>query len=174
MQKKSVFWNQNWKFILTGKRRNGGFFTPLPRLSSWNWMSWETSWAMDLAVGGSLCTYWNVKKFNLEFEVSSFKYPYFSEPTFLACLQSQPLTCSRAEMVSGASQNLVAGPPEFLGCRDAIFVCRLSAQLCSLLCCCWLNHSRLEKPTSSKILTPLQNIRSSVSLHFQFKNWRDM
>ena len=78
MQKKSVFWNQNWKFILTGKRRNGGFFTPLPRLSSWNWMSWETSWAMDLAVGGSLCTYWNVKKMDLEFEDSNFKFPCFS------------------------------------------------------------------------------------------------
>ena len=48
--------------FLTGKRRNGGFFTPFPRFSSWNWISWETSWAMDLAVGGSLCTYWNVKK----------------------------------------------------------------------------------------------------------------
>ena len=109
---------------------------------------------------------------NLRIQTSNF--PVFLGPTFLACLQSHPLTCSRAEMVSGASQNLVAGPPEFLGCRDVIFVCRLSV-CTALLWCCWLNHSRLEKPTSSKILTPLQNnIRSSASLHFQFKNWRDM
>jgi hypothetical protein len=43
--------------------------------------------------------------------------------TFLACLQSQPLTCSRAETVSEASQNLDIGPPEFFGwSTDAIFV----------------------------------------------------
>ena len=42
--------------------------------------------------------------------------------TFFACLQSHPFTCSKAVMVSGASQNLEMGPPEFFGWRDAIFV----------------------------------------------------
>ena len=70
--------------------------------------------------------------------------------------------------------------PKFGGRTTGIFGLQrchfcLSAFCTALLCCCWLNHSRLEKPTSSKILTPLQNnIRSSASLHFQFKNWRDM
>jgi hypothetical protein len=35
--------------------------------------------------------------------------------TFLACLQSHPLTCSNPPMVSWPSQNLAIGPPEFLG-----------------------------------------------------------
>ena len=46
--------------------------------------------------------------------------------TFLACLLIHPLTCSRAVMVSGASQNLTMGPPEFLGWREAIFGQRTS------------------------------------------------
>ena len=73
--------------------------------------------------------------------------------TFLVCLQSHPLTCSSAEMVSCASQNLVAGPPLVLGCKDAIFVFRLSAVCSALLLL--TEPKQLEKPTWSKMLTPL-------------------
>jgi hypothetical protein len=46
---------------LTGILAKGGFLTPLPRFSSWNWMSCEMSCARDLAVGGSDAMYWTEK-----------------------------------------------------------------------------------------------------------------
>ena len=56
--------------------------------------------------------------------------------TFFACLHSQALTCSKADIVSGASQNLVIGPPLFFGWTDAIF---------SIVCFCFDWKSRLRR-----------------------------
>ena len=74
--------------------------------------------------------------------------------TFLACLQSQPLTCSRAETVSGASQNLVIGPPEFFGWSDAIFV---------------IIDSVWSRPDSAKLSTQTSNQTKSLSLKSKIK-----
>ena len=83
--------------------------------------------------------------------------------TFLACLQSQPLTCSKADTVSGASQNFVIGPPEFFGWTDAIFVFIDSGFTVELRVDCSCTASQLSTQTSK------QNQKLSLSLVGEIK-----